>query len=55
MGCALMVLSTSELQKAALALYRSAGYRLVGEEIASELSHNTVGGGLRRFGFEKRL
>ena len=55
MGCAMMVLSTSELQQAALALYRNAGYRLVGEEIASKLSHKTVGGGLRRFWFEKRL
>ena len=55
MGCALMVLSTSELQQAALALYQNAGYRLVREEIASELSNKTVGGGLRRFWFEKRL
>jgi putative acetyltransferase len=55
MGCALMVLSTSELQTAALALYQNAGYRLVREEIASELSNKTVGGGLRRFWFEKRL
>ena len=32
-GCKRIVLSTSELQAAALALYRAAGYRLVREEM----------------------
>jgi len=51
-----MVLSTSELQGPALGLYRSAGYRLVREEIATgHGSHKTVGAGLRRFHFEKSL
>jgi putative acetyltransferase len=50
-----IVLSTSELQPAALSLYRGAGYRLVKEESASEATHKTVGGGIRRFYFEKIL
>jgi GNAT superfamily N-acetyltransferase len=54
-GCVLMVLSTSELQPAALALYRNAGYLLVREEAAAAQSHKTVGAGIRRFYFEKNL
>jgi putative acetyltransferase len=48
-------LSTSELQPAALALYRDAGYRLVREEIAEQASNKTLGGGIRRFYFAKCL
>jgi putative acetyltransferase len=48
-------LSTSELQPAALELYRRAGFRLLGEAIAGQPSHKTVGGGVRRFYFEKIL
>ena len=47
-------LSTSELQDAALSLYRSVGYRLVREEVAAT-SNKTVGAGIRRFYFEKTL
>jgi GNAT superfamily N-acetyltransferase len=48
-------LSTAEIQHAALALYRSAGYRLVRVEAAPTASNKTVGAGLRRFYFEKLL
>jgi GNAT superfamily N-acetyltransferase len=48
-------LSTSELQHAALALYRNAGYALVREEIAEAASHKTLGGGIRRYYFTKAL
>jgi putative acetyltransferase len=48
-------LSTSELQKDALALYRNAGYESVCEEIADAASNKTVGGGIRRYHFTKRL
>ena len=48
-------LSTAEIQMAALALYRSAGYRLVRIDIADELTNETVGSGLRRHFFEKYL
>jgi len=53
--CRLMVLSTSELQPAALALYRNCGYRLVREETIAEPSNKTIGEGVRRFYFEKKL
>lgn len=53
--CRLMVLSTSELQPAAIALYRNCGYRLVREGTIAEPSNKTVGGGIRRFYFEKEL
>jgi GNAT superfamily N-acetyltransferase len=56
LGCGCLVLSTSELQGPALALYRSAGYRLVREEVATGTGSNkTVGAGLKRFHFEKSL
>ena len=54
-GTARLDFSTAEIQEAALALYRNAGYRLVREEIAETASNKTVGAGLRRFHFEKRL
>lgn len=50
-----MNLSTSELQSAALALYRNAGYVLVGEETAETTSNKTLGGGIRRYHFTKSL
>jgi putative acetyltransferase len=48
-------LSTSELQSAAIELYRKAGYRLVHEALVADASNKTVGGGIRRFYFEKAL
>lgn len=48
-------LSTSELQKAALSLYRSAGYELLRTEAADVPSNKTIGGGVRRFYFQKVL
>jgi putative acetyltransferase len=50
-----LVLSTSELQPAALELYQRAGYRLVQEVVAEQASNKTLGGGIRRFHFEKCL
>lgn len=48
-------LSTSEVQSAALAFYRAAGYVEVREEVADAASNKTIGGGIRRFHFEKVL
>jgi putative acetyltransferase len=48
-------LSTSELQQDALALYRNEGYENVREEIPDAASNKTLGGGIRRFHFSKRL
>ena len=48
-------LSTSEVQTSALALYRASGFKLSCQEIARLPTNKTVGSGLRRFHFEKRL
>jgi GNAT superfamily N-acetyltransferase len=48
-------LGTAEIQTAALALYKNAGYRLVHEETAVSGSNKTVGSGIRRYYFEKIL
>jgi len=48
-------LSTSELQEAAVALYRNSGFDLTREEAAVTESNKTVGAGLRRFHFAKAL
>jgi GNAT superfamily N-acetyltransferase len=50
-----LVLSTSELQPAALELYRNAGYRLLREVVTEQVSNKTPGGGIRRYHFEKIL
>ncbi len=50
-----MALSTSELQPDAISLYRNSGYRLVDEGNSAEQSNKTIGGGIRRFYFEKHL
>lgn len=54
-GTPVLTLSTSELQQAALAFYRKSGYRLVREETGAAQSNKTVGGGIRRYHFEKDL
>lgn len=48
-------LSTSELQLAALSLYKAAGYRLLREENAEAGTNKTIGGGIRRYYFCKDL
>jgi GNAT superfamily N-acetyltransferase len=55
LGFATMVLSTAEVQKAAIAFYRKSGYSLVRTELAHAMSTRTVGGDLTRFHFEKEL
>jgi ribosomal protein S18 acetylase RimI-like enzyme len=50
-----VVLSTSELQVAAMRLYESSGYRLVRKEAAAPASHKSVGAGLARYHYEKAL
>ena len=53
-GTRVLTLSTSELQQAALALYRASGYRLAREETGAAQSNKTVGN-IRRYHFEKAL
>lgn len=50
-----MTLSTSELQPAALLLYEAAGYQRIADVVATDPSNKTVGGGIRRYHFEKDL
>lgn len=50
-----MELSTSELQEAALGLYRRSGFRGETEYVAEDASHKTIGGGIRRYVFHKDL
>ena len=54
-GVSRLVLSTSEIQEAALALYKENGYRLLREETADAASNKTIGSGIRRYYFEKVL
>ena len=54
-GIRKLELSTSELQSAALQLYRAEGYVLVREETAETSSNKTVGAGIRRYYFEKTI
>jgi GNAT superfamily N-acetyltransferase len=55
LGARRIELSTSELQSAAIALYERAGYKLLREVFAEAASNKTVGGGIRRYHFEKVL
>jgi putative acetyltransferase len=55
LGARKIELSTSELQSAAIALYERAGYALVREAVAVDASNKTIGGGIRRYHFEKVL
>lgn len=54
-GCTRMILSTSELQLAALVLYRNAGYREIRQEVAMTATNKSLGGAILRFHFEKAL
>jgi putative acetyltransferase len=54
-GYSKVVLSTSELQVAAMRLYESSGYHLVRKEAAAPASHKSVGAGLARYHYEKAL
>ncbi|WP_300546931.1 GNAT family N-acetyltransferase [Roseovarius sp.] len=52
-GCTRLILSTSELQAPALALYRNAGYCETRQEITTQATNKTLGGTIRRFHLEK--
>jgi GNAT superfamily N-acetyltransferase len=54
-GFSKMILSTAEVQEAALAFYGKCGYRIVRTEQAAAMTTKTVGGGIKRFHFEKTL
>lgn len=54
-GCRTIALSTAEFQVAAIRLYEKHGYQRVRTEIAQTRSHKTVGAGVTRHHYEKRL
>jgi N-acetylglutamate synthase-like GNAT family acetyltransferase len=54
-GFSKMILSTAEVQRAAIAFYAKSGFRLVRTEVVGTMSTKAVGGGLTRFHFEKVL
>jgi putative acetyltransferase len=54
-GYGRLVLSTSELQVAAMKLYESSGDRRVRAEAAAPASHKSAGAGLTRYHYEKAL
>jgi GNAT superfamily N-acetyltransferase len=54
-GFSKLILSTAEVQKAAIAFYCKSGYGLVRSERADTMSSKTVGGGLIRHHFQKVL
>ncbi|MEM7547881.1 MAG: GNAT family N-acetyltransferase [Pseudomonadota bacterium] len=53
LGAARLTLSTSEVQPAALSLYRRSGYALIREGVVEAPSARSIGGGVRRFYFAK--
>jgi GNAT superfamily N-acetyltransferase len=55
LGFSKMIVSTAEVQKAALRFYQSSGFRHVRTEVATTTSAKQAGGGLKRFHFEKSL
>ena len=54
-GFAKMILSTAEVQVAAIRFYKKSGFQVVSTEVAAKMTTATVGGGLTRFHFEKAL
>ena len=54
-GINTIVLSTSELQEAAISFYPRLGYVLVDTEIAENQTNKTVGAGLKRYHFRKSI
>ena len=55
LGFSKMILSTGEMQTAAISFYGKTGYQLVNTEVADTMSSKTVGAGITRFHFEKLL
>ena len=55
LGFTKMVLSTAEIQQAAVRFYRRNGFREVASEVAEVMTTKQAGGGLVRFHFEKLL
>jgi len=50
-----MILSSAQIQQAAVKFYRKSGFREVRSEVAEVMTTKQAGGGLTRFHFEKAL
>jgi len=55
LGFKKMILSTAEIQRSAVGLYRKSGFRQIRTETAETMNPKQAGGGLTRFHFEKAL
>ena len=55
LGFTRMILSTAQIQEAAVEFYRKTGFQLIRTEVAGEMNPKQAGGGLTRFHFEKAL
>jgi GNAT superfamily N-acetyltransferase len=55
MGFSRMIVSTADVQRAALRFYAKSGFKLIRSEIAEAMTVKQAGGGLLRHYFEKAL
>ena len=55
LGFTKMILSSAEIQQAAVKFYRKSGFRETRTEVAEVMTTKQAGGGLTRFHFEKAL
>ena len=55
LGFTKMIVSSAQIQKAAVSFYRKSGFRQVRIEVAEKMTPKQAGGGLTRFHFEKVL
>jgi len=55
LGFTKMILSSAQIQQAAVKFYRKRGFRQTGTEVAEVMTTKQAGGGLTRFHFEKAL
>ena len=55
LGFTKMILSSAQIQEAAVSFYRKSGFRQIRSEVAEVMTTKQAGGGLIRFHFEKAL
>ena len=55
LGFTEMILSSAQIQEAAVSFYRKSGFRQIRSEVAEVMTTKQAGGGLIRFHFEKAL
>ena len=55
LGFTKLIVSTAQIQEAAVKFYRKSGFRELRSEVAEAMTTKQMGGGLVRFHFEKAL